>query len=224
MSPADRQHGSRSSAQRLLEQVTGVAGLIYSSLPVVAFVPISTAFGLRAAIAAALGVAAAVLVWQLIRRESTRPAISGFFSVGLCVLIAHLMGESKGYFLLGIWTSLLWAAVFAVSVLIRRPMVGYLWGWVSDQDRGWREVPRAVYAFDIATLTWVLVFGSRFLVQHLLYDAGETGWLGLARIAMGWPLTALAAAATYVAVKAAQRLLLAQRTAAATAQSESPRR
>lgn len=186
-----------------------MAGLIYSSLPVLAFVPISTVFGLRAAIAAALGVAAAVLVWRLIRRESTQPAISGFFGVALCALIAYLMGESKGYFLLGIWTSLLWAAVFAVSVLIRRPMVGYLWSWVSGQDRGWRGVRRAVYVFDIATLTWVLVFGSRFLVQRLLYNAGETGWLGLARIAMGWPLTVLAALATYAAIKSAQRAIAA---------------
>lgn len=36
----------------------------------------------------------------------------------------------------------------------------------------------AVYAYDVATLTWVLVFGSRFAVQRLLYDADQTGWLG----------------------------------------------
>ena len=62
---------------------------------------------------------------------------------------------------------------------------------------------RAVYAFDIASLCWVLVFGARFVVQRLLYDADQTGWLGVARIAMGWPLTALAALVTYVAIKAA---------------------
>ena len=66
---------------------------------------------------------------------------------------------------------------------------------------------RAVYAFDIASLGWVLVFGARFVVQHLLYDANQTGWLGVARIGMGWPLTALAALLTYVAIKAAQRAL-----------------
>ena len=43
--------------------------------------------------------------------------------------------------------------------------------------------------------------------QRLLYDAGQTGWLGVARIGMGWPLTALAALLTYVAIKAAQRAL-----------------
>lgn len=207
MTGVNRQLDGAQGAQRLLEQVGGVPGLIYSSLPVVVFVPTSSAFGLRVAIAAALAVAAAVLGWRLMRRESAQPAVSGFFGVAVCALVAYLMGETKGYFLLGIWTSLLWAAVFAVSVLVRRPVVGYLWSWVTGQDRGWRQVRRAVYVFDIATLTWVLVFGSRFIVQRLLYDAGQTGWLGVARIAMGWPLTALAAVATYVAVKTVQRVM-----------------
>ena len=55
----------------------GVSGLIYSSLPVVVFVPVSTVFGLTAAIGAALGVAALVLLWRLVRRESVQPAVSG---------------------------------------------------------------------------------------------------------------------------------------------------
>lgn len=193
--------------QRLLEQIGGVAGLIYSSLPIVVFVPVSSAFGLQAAVVAALGVAAAVLVWRLIRRESTQPAVSGFFGVAICTLIAYLMGDSKGYFLLGIWSSLIWAVVFAGSILIRRPVVGYIWSWASGQDLTWRELRAAIYAYDLATLTWVLVFGSRFVVQRLLYDADETGWLGVARIAMGWPLTAVAAVVTYLAVKYVQRVL-----------------
>ena len=126
-----------------------------------------------------------------------------------------LMGESKGYFLLGIWTSLVWAAVFALSVLIRRPVVGYIWGWVNDHDRDWRAVRRAVLAFDIATMVWVLVFASRFVVQQHLYDADQTGWLGVARIAMGWPLTAVAALVTYLAIRAAQRAVHAHHDARA---------
>ncbi|MEO8816143.1 MAG: DUF3159 domain-containing protein [Mycobacterium sp.] len=203
--------------QRLLEQIGGVPGLVYSSLPVVAFVPVSSVWGLHAAIAAALGVAVAVLVWRLIRRESTQPAISGFFGVAGCVLIAYLMGESKGYFLLGIWTSLLWAVVFAMSILFRRPAVGYIWTWVNGQDLNWREVRSAVYAYDIATLTWVLVFGSRFVVQGLLYHADQTGWLAAARIAMGWPLAGAAAVVSYLAVKYTRRVL--SRSPAETAET-----
>ncbi|MEW5810944.1 MAG: DUF3159 domain-containing protein [Actinomycetota bacterium] len=194
----------------VLEQMGGISGLIYSSLPVLVFVPVSTAFGLLPAIGAALGVATLILFWRLARKESVQPAISGFFGVGISALIAYLVGASKGYFLLGIWTSLIWAVVFAVSVVIRRPVVGYIWGWVHAQDRGWRDVRRAVYAFDVATLVWVAVFAARFLVQQHLYEEDQTGWLGVARIAMGWPLTAVAALVTYGAIRAAQRAVREQ--------------
>jgi hypothetical protein len=195
------------SAQAILEQMGGVSGLIYSSLPVLVFVPISSLFGLKWAIGAALGVAALILVWRLIRRETLQPAVSGFFAVGVSALIAYLVGESKGYFLLGIWSSLVYAGVFALSVVIRRPIVGYAWGWVNGRDRDWRGVRRAVLAFDVATCVWALVFAARFLVQNRLYDDDQTGLLGVARIAMGWPLTAVAALATYLAIRTAQRAL-----------------
>lgn len=208
MSDPGNDPGTQSSPARgaaVLEQMGGVSGLIYSSLPVLVFVPISSAFGLVPAICAALGVATLILVWRLVRRETAQPAISGFIGVGISALIAYLVGASKGYFLLGIWMSLFWAVVFALSVVIRRPVVGYIWGWVHTGDRRWRDVRRAVLAFDAATLVWVAVFTSRFVVQHHLYDADQTGWLGVARIAMGWPLTAVAALVTYLAIRAAQR-------------------
>ena len=208
-SPADSSAGSQLNARALLDQMGGVSGLIYSSLPVVIFVPVSTKFGLTAAVLAALGAATLVLIWRLIRRESVQPAVSGFIGVGISALIAYLVGSSKGYFLLGIWGSLIYAAVFALSIAIRRPLAGYVWGWVNGHGRGWRRVRRAVWAFDAATLVWVLVFASRFVVQHYLYAHDQTGWLGVARIAMGWPLTAVAALATYLAIRVAQKAVQA---------------
>ncbi len=206
----------RSPGQALLGQMGGVSGLIYSALPVAVLVPISTAFGLLPAIFSALGVAVAILLWRLVRRDSVRPALAGFLGVGISALIAWLVGASKGYFLLGIWMSLFWAVVFTTSVLIRRPIVGYVWSWVNGHDRSWRRSRQAVRAFDAATATWVLVFGARFIVQNRLYDEDKTGWLGVARIAMGWPLAAIGAFVTYLAIRAAQRALHA--THAATSQ------
>ena len=211
MSDPGPEPGKPTKAHAVLDQMGGFRGLIYSSLPVVVFVPVSTAFGLMPAIGAALGVATLILVWRLVRRESVQPAISGFFAVGVSALIAYLVGESKGYFLLGIWMSLFWAIVFTLSILIRRPVVGYVWGWVNSHDRAWRGVRKAVVAFDVATFVWVLVFTSRFVVQQHLYDADQTGWLGVARIAMGWPLTAVAALVTYLAIRTAQRAVHAHR-------------
>jgi len=209
----------RTPADRLMEQLGGVAGIVYSSLPVLVFVGTSRLMGLAAAAGAALGVATLILLWRLLRRDSVQPAVSGLIGVAVCVLIAYLLGESKGYFLLGIWTSLIWAAVFAVSMLIRRPVVGYLWSWLHGHDQQWRDVRRAVYAFDVATLTWVLVFGARFVVQRVLYDTNRTGWLVVARIAMGWPLAAVAAVVTFLAIRAAQRAIEAASVTAAAVEA-----
>lgn len=195
----------RNVPRELLDQMGGISGLIYSSLPVVVFVPVSTLYGLKAAIIAALSVATLILLWRIWRRDTVQPAVSGFIGVGISVAIAYVLGESKGYFLLGIWSSLLYAAVFAGSVLIRRPIVGYIWGWVKEHDADWRRVRKAVWAYDIATLIWVAVFLSRFVVQRYLYDMDKTGWLGFARIAMGWPLTVLAALSMYFPIRVAQR-------------------
>ena len=52
----------RTPGQALLGQMGGVSGLIYSALPVVILVPVSTAFGLLPALIAALSVAAGILV------------------------------------------------------------------------------------------------------------------------------------------------------------------
>jgi Protein of unknown function (DUF3159) len=107
-----------------------------------------------------------------------------------------------------------------VSILIRRPVVGYIWSWLGGHGRAWRDVRRAVYAFDIATLTWVVVFGARFVVQHLLYQSDHTGWLVVARISMGWPLTAAAALVTYLAIRVAQRALETTTVTAAAATAD----
>jgi hypothetical protein len=197
----------RTPADRVMQQLGGFTGLIFSSIPVLLFVGTERMLSLVAAAAAALGSAVLILLWRVFRRDSLQPAVSGLIGVAVCVLIAYLLGESKGYFLLGIWTSLLWASVFATSILIRRPVVGYIWSWLHGHDRGWRTVRRAVYAFDLATLTWVLVFAARFVVQRVLYDTNHEGWLVVARIAMGWPLAAAAALVTFLAIKSAQRAL-----------------
>lgn len=218
--PDGRRAPGNPAARAMLEQVGGVSGLIYSALPILVLVPVNGQFGLVPAVGAALGVALLVLIWRLVRRESTQPAVSGFIGVGVGALIAYLVGSAKGYFLWGIWMSALWAAVFVISVLIRRPAVGYVWSWINGHGKDWRAVRKVVLAFDAATLTWVAVFASRFVVQSYLYDADETGWLGFARVAMGVPLTAVAALITYLVIRYAQRELA--KVAPADAPADAP--
>ncbi|WP_336081798.1 DUF3159 domain-containing protein [Nocardia sp. SSK8] len=192
--------------QTLLEQLGGFSGLIYSTLPVLVFVPVNTLAGLTAAIWAALGVAAAVLIWRLVRHDPVQPAISGFLGVGVCAFIAYRMGEAKGFFLFGIYTSLVYAGVFALSILLRRPLVGVIWGALNGHGSAWRTDARVRKLYNLATVVWVVVFGARYLVQSQLYDTDHTTWLAVARIAMGWPLTGVALVVTIWAVRRAGHL------------------
>ena len=191
----------------ILEQLGGVSGLVYSTLPVLVFVPVNGLFGLTAAIWSALGVAAVILVWRLVVRGTVQPAISGFLGVGVCAFIAYRTGDAKGYFLFGIYTSLLYGAVFIASILVRWPLVGVVWGFLNGHGNSWRTSRSAIRAYDIATFAWALVFGARYVVQSQLYDTDHTGWLAVARIGMGWPLTALVLLVTVWAVRRADHVV-----------------
>ncbi|SDC44881.1 DUF3159 domain-containing protein [Actinokineospora iranica] len=193
------------SAPTLLEQMGGVSGLIYSSVPVVVFVLTNAFFGLTAAIWSALGAAMAITVLRIVRKEPLQPAISGFFGVGIAAFIAYQTGSAKGFFLFGIWTSLVYGGVFALSVLVRWPLVGVIWSALNGYGQGWRQDKVARLGYDIATLTFVAVFAARYIVQKWLYDEDLTGWLAFARLAMGYPLFAVALAVTVWAVRRAQR-------------------
>ena len=70
-------------------------------------------------------------LYRLARKQSTQQAISGLFGVLIAALIAARTGQARGYFLLGIWSSFLYAVPFAVSLVIRRPLIGWLWEFLD---------------------------------------------------------------------------------------------
>ncbi|MET9327873.1 DUF3159 domain-containing protein [Tsukamurella sp. NPDC003166] len=189
---------------QVLEQMGGWQGMVYSALPVVAFVPANALWGLWGGVIAALVVAALVAVVRLATRSSIQPAVSGFFGVAVCVVIALLVGgNGKGYFLYGIVMQAVLAVACLVSMLVRRPLVGVLWHLFSErQDAGesdddaptapqdWRADRRQSRAFTWLTLMWTAMFAVRFGVQFSLYVSDNVGGLGVARILMGWPMFA----------------------------------
>ena len=189
--------------QTLLEQMGGVSGVVYSSVPVLVFILVNSLTSLMPAIWSALGVAVLILVVRMVRKEGVQPAISGFFGVAIAAFIAYRTGSAKGFFLFGIWASLVYGGVFLVSVLVRWPLVGVIWTFINGHGQAWRADRKAMLAYNVATLTWVAVFAARFIVQRWLYDEDQTGWLAFARLAMGYPLTGVAALVTIWAVRTA---------------------
>lgn len=197
----------------LLEQMGGVSGLIYSSVPIVVFVLVNAFFGLQAGIWSAVGSAVLILVVRLVRKEPIQPAISGLFGVAIAAFIAYRTGSAKGFFLFGIWTSLVYGGLFVVSIVVRWPLVGVVWNVLNGTGQEWRKDKHSRFGYDVATLALGAVFFARFVVQRWLYDSDQTGWLAFAKIAMGYPLYALALLVVVWAVRRADKRVKALREA-----------
>lgn len=198
---------TNSPVEGLLARTGGIRGLVYASLPVTTYAVISAALGRVEAIIAAVGMAAVILVWQLVRRESTRPALWGFVGVAVCAGLALVTGKAKDFYLPGIWMSLLMATVFVGSVLIGRPLVGLIWAWATGRDGSWRRNRRVLRAFQLVTLVMATTSASRFLIQNHLYNTDQDSLLAVARIAMGWPLFVVTTAAALLSFRFAVREL-----------------
>ena len=203
-------------APTLLEQMGGVSGVVSSAVPVIVFVIAQAIFqSLVGSIVAAVAAAVAVAVWRLVKGEKLQPAFSGLFGVAVCAVIAWRTGEAKGFFLLGIWTSLIYGGLFLISIVVRWPLVGTLWHLVNGDGQSWRRSAYLRRGYDVATLAWVVVFGARFAVQRWLYDSAYADtWLGWVRLAMGIPLALLAAAVTVWAIRRATEEARAEKAAA----------
>jgi hypothetical protein len=190
----------------LLDRMGGVSGLVSASVPTFAYVIANAIAGLDAAVVVAVGASVGLIVLRKLRKEPIQPAVSGLLGVVVAALIAFYSGSAEGYFLPGIWASLVMAVVFAVSVLVRRPLVGVVWNLLTSADArlSWHTDKVALRVFDIATVAFVAVFVARFVVQYWLYGVGSAGWLAFARIAMGYPLLGLALLVSYWAVRRAR--------------------
>jgi Protein of unknown function (DUF3159) len=187
----------------LLEQMGGVAGIVASSIPVMVFVVANLLFDLRPAVIAALVAGVVIAGWRIARKQPLQPAVSGLFGVGIAAFLAYRSGEARAFYLPGLIYSAACGLAFLVSVLVRWPLAGVIWHGVNGDGQGWRRDRRLLRAYTWATLLWALVFAARVVVQGLLYRYEEETWLGVARLAMGYPLVGVALLGTVWAVRRA---------------------
>jgi len=184
----------------------GVPGIIASTIPVAVFVVVNIVSTLQPALIAALASGVAIALWRIVRKQPLQPAVSGLFGVGIAAFIAYRTGEARGFYLPGLIYSAVLGLAFLVSVLVRWPLAGVIWHGINGDGQSWRRDPRLLRAYTWASLLWTLVFAARLVVQGLLYNADATTWLGIARLAMGYPLVGVALLGTVWAVSRARRL------------------
>jgi len=181
--------------------VGGVTGTILATIPIAVFVVANALAGMWPAIGAAVASAVIVGGVQLLQHEKPAAAFAGLGGVVLAGAVAVLVGSAKGFYLWGIWITLAIGLALLASVLVRRPLIGLIWSVGNAHGTSWRTDRRSRRYYDVATLFWAALCFIRFAVQNWLYVADETTWLGVARIAMGWPLTLLAVLVTVWAVR-----------------------
>jgi intracellular septation protein A len=198
---ADADEG-RAPNPSIADAIGGPVGLVESALPAVAFVVAYSASGQDTTTAAAIAVAIALALTlgRLVRRESPQQAISGLVGVAFAAFIATRSGKAENFFLPGLLANVAYASAFLVSIVIRRPLVGYIVGAI-DGERGWRENPARLRVFMRASWLWVVLFLVRLAVQLPLYIASAVVALGVARTAMGLPLFGLGLWLTYRLVR-----------------------
>jgi hypothetical protein len=193
------------SVPTLLEQMGGISGIVASSIPVAVFVLANLMFELQPALIAAVAAGVLVAAWRIARRQRLQPAVSGLMGVGVAAFIAYRTGEARGFYLPGLIYSAVFAVAFLISVIVRWPLAGVIWHGINGHGHGWRANPRLLRAYTLASLLWTAVFVARLVVQGLLYSAEEETWLGIARLAMGYPLVGVALVGTVWAVRRAGR-------------------
>ncbi|KQY32221.1 hypothetical protein ASD42_20905 [Nocardia sp. Root136] len=176
----------------MIDQLGGTTGMIYTAIPVVAFVVANALVALPIAIGSAIAIALGIMGLRIARGEPVVQASGGLAGVVVAGGVAAWTGSAGGFFLVGIWASLAGAVVTLVSLLVRRPLTGLLWNVLHGNKFDWRQDRPSLRGHDLATLALTVMFAARYFVQDWLYDIEATGRLATARIVMGTPLLALA--------------------------------
>jgi uncharacterized protein DUF3159 len=196
--------------QMVLDRMGGRMGFVYSTIPIVVFVTANMFLPLMATISIAVAVGVALTAFRIIRGERWTSAAGSLIGIAIAATIVALTGSARNYFVLGIWACFAGAVITIVSVLIRWPVSGIIWNFLHGGKYRWRADRSVMRAHILATLAAAAVLGSRFVIQQWLYLADSTSGLGVARIAMGTPLSALVAVVVVWAFRHSSKQLIKQ--------------
>lgn len=185
----------------MADAIGGPRGIVDSAVPTVAFVTVNAEAGLTTAIVVAIAAACGLVILRVARREPLQQTFSGLVAVAIAAFVASRTGSAEGFFLPSIAKNAVSVVVGLASVLVHRPLAGYVMAGFDRRYASWRQQPDARRAAFWATFVWIGVFAVRFVVQGLLYLAGEPGWLAAANIALGLPLFGIAVVATFAVVR-----------------------
>ncbi len=171
----------------------GVRGGLETTVPLAAF---ALAYVITEALEPSLiaggSVALLLLVVRLVQRSTKQFVLNGIVAIGIGAVLASVTGQAEDVFLPNIVQRGAFALLLLVSILVRRPLLGYAVGWALDDTSAMRSDRGVLRVADRLTLILLAPPTVRTAVELPLYLGGEVGWLGIARLALGWPLSAIA--------------------------------
>lgn len=193
-------HELAEDSKLLVDSLGGARGVFESGAPALVFITTYALTGheLRASVYAALALGLCLAILRIVKRESITQVISGFVGIGFSAWLATKSGKAENFFLPGILTNLGYAATCIISLVVNRPLLGYvIEAMRGNQNSNWRKTKSVLQKYRAMTVLWSAVFSLRVLIMAPLYFANQTVLLGFFKIALGWPLFALAAYITY---------------------------
>jgi hypothetical protein len=192
--------------EQISQQLGGWRGMVEAAIPIAVFIAVNMAWELQPALLVSGGVAVAIALVRLAQRRPVRYAVNGLFGIALGAILAWRSGEARDFYLPGILVSYGYAAGMVVSVLLRHPLVGWLWAVMFAGGRSdWRQDRMLMRTLTWLTLVWAVVWVVKVSIQLALYLANLEHALGVARIVLGAPVFALMLAITIWTVGRVQR-------------------
>ena len=175
--------------EKVVNALGGTRGLIDSGLPALVYM-VSFYFTkeIRPSVTYALILSAVLTLARLIKKDTIQHALSGLFGVAICAFLAAITGEAKNFYLTGLLINASSFTSYLVLNLIKLPLLGLILGPILGENLAWRKDPIRRAAYIKAGWLWVGLYFVKLVVQYPLYRAGNVDLLGIARIAMGYPL------------------------------------
>lgn len=180
---------------RLSVALGGRRGMVEGAVPTLGFtVTYLIGHNLRLGLVVGIGLAVALLVVRLVQRQSVQFVVNSLVGIAIAAVFASRTGNAKDVFLPGILWNAAYAVVMVLSVLVRWPLVGLMLASVTGDLTAWRRDPAIVRLCTRLTIILALPCIVRVAVQYPLWVADRVGWLGVTKIALGWPLQVAALA------------------------------
>lgn len=175
----------------VLKSAGGLQGIAESIVPGLVFlIAFTVTRDLPPSLVAALASAAIFTVVRLVQRRPLTQALAGVVGVGISAWLANTTGKAEDFYLPGFITNTAYILAMVVSIAIKWPVAGLLFGFIRNEGLDWRKDAARVKAYRLGTWIIVAVLALRLMVQVPLYLMGEEGLAALAttRLIMGAPL------------------------------------